>query len=219
MFRLMAAALVVTLAGCSSGTDGSAPPSVATPTPVAARSVSPGPGPDSRAVAWGTGTYGVVLVAPAGEQTDLAADWGAVARVLAAHRMAVLALYHTTRNGLGIGIRYLREQGAERVAVIAVGEPAAGAFDLGATDPSLIDQLVCISCDADASALGEFPKLFVASKGEAAAAGAARMADESRGDWNAELLVPGRGSGLALFTSDARAELMDALIRRLEERR
>jgi hypothetical protein len=170
-------------------------------------------------VAWGTGTYGVVLVAPAAEQTDLAADWGAVAQALAAHRMAVLALSHTTRDGIGIGIRYLREQGAERVAVIAVGEAAAGAFDLGATDPSLIDQLVCISCDTDASALGEFPKLFVASQGEAAADAATRMADEARGDWNAELLVPGRASGVALFTSDARAELMDALIRRLEERR
>lgn len=218
MPRRLLAGLVVILAACSSGTDGSASPSVPTSTPVAARSVSPGPGPDARGVLWGTGTYGVVLVAPTGEQTDLAADWGAVAEALAAHRMSVLALYHTTGDGLSVGIRYLREQGAERVAVIAVGE-AAGAFDLGAGDPSFIDQLICISCDGDAAALGEFPKLFVASEGETAAAAATRMANEAAGEWNAELLVPGRASGLALLTSDARAELMDALIRRLEERR
>ena len=72
----------------------------------------------------------------------------------------------------------------------------------------------------DAAALDVFPKLFVASEGETAAGDAERMADESRGDWNALFLAPGQASGQALLSDEAGGEpAMDAIVARLEERR
>ena len=59
----------------------------------------------------------------------------------------------------------------------------------------------------------------MAAEGEAAAASATRMANEAPGQWNAELLVPAAEGGLAVFVGPAGPATLDAIIRRLEERR
>ena len=64
-------------------------------------------------------------------------------------------------------------------------------FRLAAHPDELVDQLVVIIAEGDATTLGVFPKLFVASEGEPAVGDAERMADEAQGDWNALYLAPG----------------------------
>jgi hypothetical protein len=45
------------------------------------------------------------------------------------------------------------------------------------------------------------------------------MATEARGDWNALFLAPGSDSGQAILEGAAGEATMEAVIRRLEERR
>jgi hypothetical protein len=212
MRRCLIIGLMAILAGCSSGTDGSPSTGSFVPTPAEARTVSLPDG--SRGLAWGSGTYGVVLLADGGAQA-----WSMVAPALAEHGMQVVALDGASPAGLRAAVAWLRDQGAVRDAVMASGDAFRAAFTVGREDPTLVDQLIAISADGDASGLGEFPKLFVAAEGGSVAGAATRMANEARGDWNAELLVPGTEGGLALFVGPAGPATLDAVIRRLEERR
>ena len=205
-------ALVAILASCSPRTDGVPTPGSFVPTPAEARTVSLPDG--SRGLAWGSGTYGVVLLADGGGQA-----WSSVAPALAEHRMQVVGLDRPSPAGLRAAVAWLRDQGAVRDAVMTSGDAFRTAFTVGREDPTLIDQLIAISADGDASILGEFPKLFMAAEGEAAAASATRMANEAPGQWNAELLVPAAEGGLAVFVGPAGPATLDAIIRRLEERR
>ena len=156
----------------------------------------------------------MVLLADGGAQA-----WSTVAPALAEHGMQVVALDGASPAGLRAAVAWLRDQGAARSAVMTSGVAFRAAFTVGSEDATLIDQLIAISADGDASGLGEFPKLFVAAEGEPVAGSATRMANQARGDWNAELLVPGTEGGLAVFVGPAAPATLDAVIRRLEERR
>ncbi len=214
MRRWLLVGLAAVLAACSSGTDVSGSPTSFVPTPALARTISLTDG--SHALAWGSGAYGVVLIGPSEAG---AAGWDPVGAALAAKRMAVVALDARSETALRAGIAWLRDAGAERVAVLAAGAADAAAFAVGASNPELVDQMICVSCAGDPAALGEFPKLFAAGKESASAADTTRLTSESRGEWNAELLVPGKDAGVALFRGASGGELLAAVIRRFEERR
>lgn len=198
--------MVLVLCACAPQTDApAATPGSFEPTPAA---VADATLPDGTAVrTWGDGPYGVVL---AGE------GWDPVAEELALHGMRLVA---APTNALRSAVEWLHDAGTERVAVMAAGDGLAAAFELGTDAPELVDQLITVSGTGDVARLGVFPKLFVASEGEAAAAEATEMADRAAGDWNAALLVPGDASGLAILDGAGRDELLAGILRRLEERR
>jgi pimeloyl-ACP methyl ester carboxylesterase len=172
----------------------------------------------SDALRWGDGHYGLVLVHEAGLD---AASWGAQATAFADKGMTVVAVETATPEAVVAALRTLLDGSSlERVALLGAGDGSRVAMEAALDEPDLVDQLVVISGDGDASALGVFPKLFVASEGEAAAAAAERMADEARGDWNALYLAPGDASGQALLSDEVGgAPTREAIIARLEERR
>ncbi len=179
-----------------------------------------GLGTDGGGIAWGDGDYGVVLIHDTG--TDAAA-WDAVAVTMAEQGMTALAPDGTDAAAVRAAIGYLRdERGLERVALVAAGSGGAAALVVGRESPDLVDQLILISVRGDAATvaeLGDFPKLFAASSGEAAAAAAEAMTGAAPGLWNALFLAPGSASGHAIFDSDGGDELLDAVLRRLDERR
>ncbi len=207
------AGMAVTVVACGTdgthGTDGTvAPTDSFLPTPAVASSQALGDG--SGATSYGDGPYGVILIGGA---------WDAVAAELALHGMRAVVPAEATSSALRAAIADLHGAGVERVAVVAADTGVAAAFDVGARDAAAVDQLITLSATGDASRLGVFPKLFVASEDEAAASVATEMAATAAGDWNAELLVPGDASGLAILDGPGADELLDGILRRLEERR
>jgi pimeloyl-ACP methyl ester carboxylesterase len=169
----------------------------------------------SSALLWGDGEYGVVLVH--GAIYD-AASWEPQAAVFAENGMSVLAVESATAESVVAGIAYLRER-VERVALLGASAGAGPAMEVGRTQPGIVDQLIILSGSGDASTLGEFPKLFAASEGESAAAAAERMSVEAPGRWNALYLAPGNAHAQAIFISEGGDALLNAIVRRLEERR
>jgi pimeloyl-ACP methyl ester carboxylesterase len=173
---------------------------------------------DAEARRWGDGAYGLVLL-PDADADEHPAAWDAQARAFADEGMTVVALGAADASQAAEAIGALHADGVERVAVLAAGEGTAAALELGVQSPELVDQLILISARGDVSSLGVFPKLFVASEGEAAAADAERMVDEAPGDWNAIYLAEGAASGREILAGDGAEEAMEAVIQRLEERR
>ena len=172
----------------------------------------------SAALRWGDGPYGLVLVHDQGLD---AASWATQATTFADKGMTVVAVEPATPGAAVSALRSLLEDdGLNRVALLGAGDGARVAMQAALDQIDLVDQLVVISASGDAAALDVFPKLFVASEGEPAAGDAERMADESRGDWNALFLAPGDASGQALLSDETGGEpTMEAIVARLEERR
>jgi pimeloyl-ACP methyl ester carboxylesterase len=185
----------------------------------AAPSGSPTELPDgSDALRWGDGPYGLVLVHDQGAD---AGSWSTQAAAFAGKGMTVVAIESATPESAAAALSELLEgQGLDRAALLGAGEGAGTAMEAALAEPGLVDQLIVISAVGDVAGLGVFPKLFVASEGEPAAADAERMAGEAQGDWNALYLAPGDASGQALLSDEAGGEpTMEAIIARLEERR
>ncbi len=174
---------------------------------------SPYPLPDgSSARRWSDGAYGVVLIPDAGAD---AGAWDPAARVLAGEGLTVVAIPGSDAAVAEAAIRQVQADGIERVAVMAAGAGSTAAFELGASRPELVDQLITLSARGDVSGLGVFPKLFVASANAAAAADAERMTEEAPGDWNVVYLARGGASGMAILDE----ETVEVIVQRLEERR
>ena len=172
----------------------------------------------SAALRWGDGEYGLVLVHDAGRA---AADWAPQAQAFAANGMTVVAVEPADAAAVLVAMHQLRDEaGLERVALLGAGAGAEVALAAARAEPELVDQLIVISASGAAADLGVFPKLFVASEGEAAAADVERMADEAPGDWNAVYVAPGEASGQALLSDgDNGTDALEAIVMRLEERR
>lgn len=194
-------ALVTLVAGCSQA------PTAGSPYPLS---------DDAAALRWGDGAYGLVLVPDAGRA---AASWDATARLLAEEGMTVVALGNAEAGVIEAAIRRLQADGIERVAVLAAGAGSTAAFAVGVDQPELVDQLIVLSARGNVSRLGVFPKLFVASEDEGAAAEAERMTEDAPGDWNALFLAPGGDSGQAILEGEGAEAARAAIIQRLEERR
>ncbi len=178
---------------------------------------SPYPLPDGAAARrWGDGPYGVVLIPDTGRD---AASWDAHARVLADEGMTVVGLDAVDAAIAEAAIRRLHDDGVERVAVLAAGAGSNAAFALGVEQPALVDQLIVLSARGNVSRLGVFPKLFIASEDEGAAAEAERMTAEAPGDWNALFLADGGATGQAILEGEGAGDALDAIVQRLEERR
>ncbi|MGH2455214.1 MAG: alpha/beta fold hydrolase [Candidatus Limnocylindria bacterium] len=195
MRRLLPCALLLALAGCAGGL-----------------TLADGSG----ARLWGDGPYGLVLVHDRGRD---AASWDQAARAFADEGMTVLAVEDATGDAVVAAISHLQDGGLERVALLGAGEGATVAMDVGRERPELVDQLIALSAAGDAAGLGAFPKLFVASAGEAAASDAERLAAEAPGDWNALYLAPGTASGQEILLGEGGPATLDAILRRLDERR
>jgi pimeloyl-ACP methyl ester carboxylesterase len=172
----------------------------------------------STARRWGDGPYGLVLVHDQGLD---AASWSEQAMTFAETGMTVLAIESSTPDAAVAALRALLDsEELERAALLGAGAGAGTAMEAALAEPGLVDQLIVISAGGDAAALDVFPKLFVASEGEPAAADAERMAGGAQGDWNALYLAPGDASGQALLSDEEGGEpAMEAIIARLEERR
>ncbi len=199
---LLVGLLALALGACGT------PPGGGTPWPFAE---------DEAARRWGDGPYGLVLVTDAGRD---AASWDDPASTFAGEGMTVVALdAGSTPLRVQGAIQALRDAGIARVAVLAAGSGSVSAMELGATRPELVDQLILLSARGDVSRLGDFPKLFVASDGEEAAAEATRMAEEAPGAWNALYLAPGDASGQTILEGEGADGAMQAILVQLEERR
>jgi pimeloyl-ACP methyl ester carboxylesterase len=172
----------------------------------------------SDALRWGDGPYGLVLVHEEGAD---AASWEPQALAFADEGMTVLAVEVGETGAIMAAIGHLRDEvGLERVAVLAAGSGSEAALAVGRDEPELIDQLILISAASqDVTDVGPFPKLFVASEGEAAAAQIEAMAERAPGDWNDVYLAPGAASGRPIFDGKGGAATLEAVLRRLAERR
>lgn len=170
----------------------------------------------SAARQWGDGPYGLVLVHESGADAD---SWAGPAGAFADDGMTVLAVEDASPGAVVAAIEHLRAAGRERVALLGAGGGGTAAMEVGRERPELVDQLITVSTTGETSDLGVFPKLFVASEGEAAAAELEDMTARAPGDWNALFLAPGSASGQAILEGENGAEALAAIIRRLEERR
>lgn len=165
---------------------------------------------------WGDGPYGLVLVSDAGRDP---ASWDAAARRFADDGMTVLAMGGAASEVEAALRHLLDEVELERAALLAAGAGTQAALAVAASQPRLVDQLILISARGDVSGLAEFPKLFVASHGEDTAGDAQRMADEARGAWNDLYLAEGDASGQEILDGPGGEGAMEAILRRLHERR
>jgi hypothetical protein len=176
----------------------------------------------STALQWGDGEYGVVLVPGEGESPE---GWSALATEIAANRMTVVAVDETgaTPARLAAAADWLTGQEIERVAYITSGSLGAEHLASYAAQGAALDQIVLISgvlTDEQLAALGDPPKLFVASEGDAdGMAAATHMVEVAAGTWNALLFVPGAGRGALILDGEGSDELIDGVVARLEERR
>lgn len=208
---VLLASMLLILDGCGPPSDGFSTPSGSSGR--AAVTLDDG----SAALAWGDGPYGLVLVHGAAYGAD---SWDPQARVFADHGMTVVAVERTEATTLLAALRYLTEErDLERVALVGASAGTAAVLVVGRDHPELVDQLIIVSGSGDVHLLGDFPKLFAASEGEAAAAAAERMASEAPGAWNELYLAPGSAHAQAIFESDAGGQLLEVLVARLDERR
>lgn len=210
---LVPLAYCLLLVACGSKTDGTASPPIASSSgPV--RITIPVAGD---ALMWGDGPYGLVLLHPS--QND-AASWSTEARALAADRMTVVAPERATGTSLRAVIGWLMAtRGVPRVAVMAAGDGAMAVVAVEDVAPQLIDQAILISPPGGLDWRAQSPKLFAASRGEAAATAAREATDQAAGTWNVLLEVGGSASGQAIFSSSAGSDLFSGVARRLDERR
>jgi hypothetical protein len=176
----------------------------------------------STALQWGDGEYGVVLVPGEGEHPE---DWAALATEIAANRMTIVAVDEAgaAPSRLAAAADWLTEREIQRVAYIASGALGAEHLARIAAEGGVLDQIVLISgalTDAQLAALGEPPKLFVASEGDAGGVAAAtHMVKLAAGTWNALLFVPGTDRGPLILEGEGSDELIGGVVARLEERR
>lgn len=176
----------------------------------------------STALRWGDGEYGVVMVPGEGENPG---DWSTLATEIAANRMTIVAVDEADANParLAAAADWLTGQEIERVAYIASGTLGAEHLASYAAEGAELDQIVLISgalTDEELAALGDPPKLFVASSGDAEGmASATHMVELAAGTWNALLFLPGADRGALILDGEGSDELIDGVVARLEERR
>lgn len=170
---------------------------------------------DAEALVWGEGTYGVVLAH--GAAFD-AASWSVQALAIADAGMVVVAVEDISPGGVAAAADYLKDQrGATDVALVGGSAGAGGimqAVSGGEVEP---DQLILLSPNSVVEGLGTKPKLFIASEEESVADVSTRLAEESDGDENEVMLLPGSAHAQNIFDTDQGAPTLQAVLDRLAE--
>ncbi len=114
---------------------------------------------------------------------------------------------------------FLREKyGIKAVALI--GASAGGSTALSAMErsPKAWDQVILLSSAGEVRGLGNAPKLFVASEGEAMTDFVVRMAKDAPGSQNAVLILKGSAHAQAIFKTTEGPRLTKAILERLVNR-
>ncbi|MCA1740499.1 MAG: alpha/beta hydrolase, partial [Actinobacteria bacterium] len=172
-------------------------------------------GDNERAIVWGEGDRGVVLLHGAAYD---AASWESQGQTLGENGVVAVAVEDLSPGSLRFAIDYLKEEyGIESAALIGASAGARPVLQVAGEAPEKVRQIILISGTGDVSGLGEYPKLFVASEGEGIAEEARRMADEAPGDKNEALLLPGDAHAQAIFQTEEGDRLMQTILERLEE--
>ncbi len=167
------------------------------------------------ALLWHAGERSVILLH--GAAFD-AASWEAEARAIASQGVTVLAMEELSPEAVGEGISYLIDVcGASGVVMIGASAGGAAALEVLADQPEGISGLMLLSATGDVAALGEYPKLFVASEDEGLGEQLAAMAEEAPGGQNEALILPGSAHAQAIFESDQDRALVDAILTFLDE--
>jgi acetyl esterase/lipase len=148
-----------------------------------------------------------------------AASWEDQAQRIAQEGIVAVAVEDTSPQNLLAAARYLKgERGIRGVAFLGASAGGSAVLQAATNSPDLPDQLILLSAVGDVSALGEEPKLFVASEGEGRVTQEVRqMAGEAPGDNNEMLILPGDAHAQAIFKTDQGERLMQAILERLEE--
>lgn len=167
------------------------------------------------AIVWGEGDRGAVLVH--GAVYD-AASWRDQARRLVDNGVVALAVEDTSAQSVAEAARYLKDgRGVRDVTLIGASAGTGGVLGAAEGNPELADRVILLSGTGDVSALGEYPKLFVASEGEGLAPEVRRMAEEAPGDRNEVLILPGDAHAQAIFETNQGERLERAILKLLKE--
>ena len=166
------------------------------------------------AIVWGEGDRGVVLAH--GASYD-AASWEPQGQTLAENGVIAVAVEDTSPENLRFAIEYLKkERGVRSVALIGASAGAGPVLWIAGESPEEVSQIILLSGIGDVSALGEYPKLFVASEGEGIAERVRRMAGEAPGEENEVLILPGDTHAQAIFHTEEGGYLMQVILERLK---
>ncbi|MDE0774935.1 alpha/beta hydrolase [Nocardioides sp.] len=173
----------------------------------------PGKAGGSDVLTWGDGDYGVVLAH--GAAFD-AASWEVQATAIAEQGATVVAVEDIGTEAIEAAVQSLRDDGIERVALVGGSAGADAILRLASEQPYLADQLVLLSPNTVVDGLGEEPKLFIASEGEPGTDVPQELVDASEGDDNQTLIVRGSAHAQNIFDTEQGAEVMAALLERLD---
>ncbi|MGI8486604.1 MAG: alpha/beta hydrolase [Thermomicrobiales bacterium] len=167
------------------------------------------------ALLWPGGDRGVLLLH--GAIYD-AASWEAQAQVMSSHGYTVLALEDLSSSVVLGGIDFLMNDcGAKGVVVIGASAGGAAALNTLSSDPDGIAGLILLSATGEVKTLGDYPKLFIASKDEGFGDRLQMMAENAPGDQNETLILPGSAHAQAIFKGDQSDALLAAILAFLDQ--
>jgi len=167
------------------------------------------------ALLWRGGERSVLLLHGAAYD---AASWEAEAQAMVGQGFTVMAIEELAPDAVRDGIAYLTDAcGASGVTMIGASAGGGAALEVLAAEPEGISGLILLSATGDVAALGEYPKLFVASEDEGLGEQLAANAEEAPGDQNETLILPGSAHAQAIFTTDQGEPLIEAILTFLDE--
>jgi pimeloyl-ACP methyl ester carboxylesterase len=196
--------LTLVVVGCSGGDDSPPNGGVGSGTPIEVD------GQD--ALQWGDGEYGVVLAH--GAAFD-AASWEDQAPAIADQGATVIAVEDIAPESIAAAVAALKDDGHPNVALVGGSAGADAILQLASQRPDLPDQLVLMSPNGVVDGLGEEPKLFIASADESVAEVSQELADNSPGNANKVILLPGSDHAQNIFAGANADQALDAILEQL----
>ncbi len=167
------------------------------------------------ALLWSGGDRGVLLLHGAAYD---AASWEVQAQVMSSHGYTVLALEDLSSSVVLEGIDFLMNDcGTKGVVVIGASAGGGAALNTLSSDPDGIAGLILLSATGDVKTLGDYPKLFIASKDEGFGDRLQTMAENAPGDQNETLILPGSAHAQAIFKGDQSDALLAAILAFLDQ--
>ena len=164
---------------------------------------------------WGEGSYGVVLAH--GAAFD-AKSWQEQANDIADVGASVIAVEDISPDSIADAVQTLKDEGHEQVALVGGSAGSDAILELSSEEPDLADQLILLSPNAFVDGLGEQPKIFIASEDESVADVSTQLAEESPGNDNESVLLPGSAHAQNIFDSDQADKALGLILDRIEMR-